>query len=304
MINPNTPADETVFGVWELEMNAAGCTKRTINERRILVRSLGRFLEKPVITASRSDLLRFLAQEQLGPKTKQNYKSQLHTAFTLWQDEGLRSDNPAARLPRGKNVRTEANPLSTAEVQKLLNSGIYGRTRMMILLAAYQGFRAVEIAAVAGQNIDWDTHEIQTVEAKGGFVVWRPLHPAIVEEAQLHPDKFPREGFWFPGRPHTRGGAGRVGQHVGANAVSDLVSRALTRAGIQGHRPHQIRAWHATEMVEAGADMLTVQHSLRHADAATLKHYVRPSMRLIDEGMRSLPALSVPTTSRRMSGVA
>jgi len=284
-------ADEDAFALWEMHMNAAGCSPRTIRERRILMRSFGRFIEKPITTATRMDLIRFLGQPQTSPKTKQNYRSALHTFFSLLQDEGMRADNPSTRLPRNKVPRSEANPFSTEQVQLLLDSGIYGKTRMMVLLAAYQGFRAVEISAVAGRNIDWDLRRILTVDGKGGVEVWRPLHPAIWEHAQT----MPREGFWFPSdKDHP-------GEHILPSSVSNVLSKALARAGITGHRPHQLRAWHATELVESGADMLTVQHSMRHASPSTLRHYLRPSMGNIEHAIARLPELRMPTTSNRLA---
>ncbi|MGG7509382.1 tyrosine-type recombinase/integrase [Plantibacter sp. YIM 135249] len=286
-----TISDEDAFNVWVLHMRSASCTERTIKERSIVYRSLGQFLAHPVLEATRHELISFLARPHLSPKTRQNYKSFLHTFFTLMQDEGLRIDNPAARLPRGRTVRVEANPFSTDDVQRLLSSGIYGKTLMMVLLAAYQGFRAVEIAATSGANIDWETGQILTVEAKGGFEVWRPLHPLIIEHALANRDKFPIDGFWFPGIGPNTGG------HVNAKSVSNTLSKAVHRAGIK-HRPHQLRAWYATELVESGADMLTVQHAMRHANANTLKHYVKPSAKLITEAIGRLPLVNVPTRFR------
>jgi integrase/recombinase XerD len=278
--------DEAAFALWESHMRAAGNVDRTINERWINLRSLGKFLGKPVVEASRFDLIAWLGRPTLSPKTRQNYRSFLHTFYTLIQDEGIRLDNPSTRLPKGKTPVVEANPFSTADVQRLLDSGIYGRTRMMILLAAYQGFRAVEISATSGSHIDWVEKRILTVEAKGGSEVWRPLHPAVIEYAATDPKKFLRDGYWFPGTKS------RKGQHIKPSSVSNVVSAAMKRAGIERHRPHQIRAWHATELIEAGADLITVQHSMRHANANTLRHYVRPSMANIEAAMIALPSLT------------
>jgi integrase/recombinase XerD len=289
----DTVSDEEFFELWVLTMQVASCAPRTIKERRLLFANLGRFLGAPVSTATRTQLMHWLARPHLSSKTRQNYKSFLHTAFTLLQDEGLRIDNPAARLPRGKAPRIEANPFSTAEVQQLLDSGLYGRTRMMILLAAYQGFRAIEIASTSGDHIDWDRKLILTVDGKGGVEVWRPLHPAIVALAQAHPERFPRDGYWFPGIPDRSGKP-----HIRAKSVSCTVSAAITRAGIEGHRPHQLRAWFATSLMEGGASTVTIQNAMRHSSPNTLRHYIRPSMSQMGDAMAALPHLSVPTQSR------
>jgi integrase/recombinase XerD len=284
-------SDDAAFAVWRLEMQVANCSRRTLEERAILVRSLGRFLGAPVITASRTDLMQWLARPHLSPRTRKNYKSFLHTFYTVLQDEGYRVDNPAARLPRSRAPRSEPNPFTTADVQKLLDSGTYARTRMMVLLAAYQGFRATEIASTAGNHINWDRHEILSVDAKGGVEVWRPLHPAVLAEALANPQRFSREGWWFPGISANSGG------HINAKSVSSTLTMAIKRAGIP-HRPHQLRGWFATELMESGADMLTIVHAMRHAGPETLKYYIKPSMIKVDDAMRRLPDLVVPTMTR------
>jgi len=282
------PTDEEVIGLWTLHMQAAGCARRTVRERGILLRSYARYIGVPIISATRYNLISFLAQERLSPKTKQNYRSCLHTVYTLLQDEKWRADNPAARLPRGKVARTEADPFSTAEVQHLIDTTTHRRTRMMILLAAYQGFRAVEVAAASGAHVDWEERRILTVDGKGGVEVWRPMHPIVWEFAQ----QFPRDTWWFPGQRTERG-------HIAAKSVSNTLATALKRAEIRGHRPHQLRAWFATELVESGADLLTVQHAMRHATAGTLKHYVRPSTTNMREAMGRLPEVAIPTSKSK-----
>lgn len=280
-------SDDEVWELWRTEMTAAGCRPRTLHEREIMFRHYSRWIGKLVIDASRHDLMSWLSRPDLSPKTRQNYKSFLHTLYSILQDAGYRPDNPSTRLPRSRVPRTEANPLTTVELQRLLRTSMYAKTRMMILLGAYQGFRAAEIAAVAGDNIDWAERRIITREAKGGVEVWRPIHPIVWEHAQ----KFPRVGWWFAGTKSM------VGTHIKSSSVSNVVGAAMKRAGIEGHRPHNLRAWFATELVESGADIITVQHAMRHASPTTLRYYVRPSQNNIEAAMSNLPILEVSNGS-------
>ncbi|WP_025159305.1 tyrosine-type recombinase/integrase [Leifsonia aquatica] len=275
------PSDTTVWDTWATEMTAAGCRPRTLREREIIFAHYARFIGKPVVEATRQDLMRWLARPGLSPKTRQNYKSFLHTLYAVLQDAGLRADNPATRLPRSRVPRVEANPITTEQLRRILRTSMRRRTRMMVLLGAYQGFRVSEIAAVAGESIDWDARRILTREAKGGIEVWRPIHPEVWDYAQT----FPREGWWFPGTKNL------TGHHINATSVSNVLGQLLKRAGVEGHRPHNLRAWFATELVQSGADMITVQHAMRHASPATLRHYVAPSMTRIEDAMSALPSV-------------
>lgn len=281
--------DEAILDYWAAYQAAESCTENTIRERLILVRALLRRTGKTLLTMTRHDLIAELARD-LSPKTKQNYKSLFHTLFSWIQDEEFRIDNPAARLPRTRVPRSEPDPVTTADIEYLLNSGIYAKTRLYVLLYAYQGFRAIEIAAVAGETIDWERQRILSKDGKGGKEVWRPLHPIVWEEIQ----RYPRTGPLFPSRE---------GGHISRKTVSNVLSKAFTRAGVD-HRPHQLRAWHATELIEAGVNTIVAQHSMRHSDLQSLNKYVKVSERAVREAMDMLPGVVVPTRSGRVSASA
>jgi len=175
---------EQILNYWSAYMRAQHCTERTIRERGIFIRAMLRHVDEiSPLDVTKQQLIMFLGRRDLTGKTKQNYRSHLHTFFTWLQDQDLRLDNPAARLPRPRVEPTEPNPVSTEDIQTVLNSGVYGHTIMKVLLYAYQGLRASEIAAVAGNNIDWEKQTILTAEAKGRKIVTRPLHSMIVEYA-------------------------------------------------------------------------------------------------------------------------
>jgi len=286
----NFRGDDDVLNYWGQYMTAEGCTPSTIRERTIAVRALLRRTGRTLETITRYDLIADLARARddgrpLSPKTKQNYRSLYHTFFTWLQDEGFRADNPAARLPRTRVPSVEADPVTTDDIELLLGSGIYAKSRLYVLLYAYQGFRATEIAAVSGESIDWERQRIRSDEAKGGRIVWRPIHPIVWAELQ----KYPRAGYLFPGAHNG---------HVSRKTVSNVLSKAMKRAGI-AHRPHQLRAWHATELVDAGVPTMIVSASMRHTDPRSLAKYTRVTDRAIVEAHERLPVVTVPDRSGR-----
>ena len=233
---------------------------------------------------TKPQLVMFLGRPELTGKTKQNYRSCLHTFFTWLQDEGLRPDNPAHRLPRPRVEPREPNPVSTQDIEKVLHSGIRADTVMKVLLYAYQGLRASEIAAVHGTSIDWENRTILVKEAKNRKVVRRPLHSMIYERA-VHAG-FPRDDFWFPSSISPTG-------HVTGKAVSNTLCAAFKRAGIE-HKAHDMRKWYGTTLLAMGADSLDVQHGLRHSDGQAMKAYVLPSQDRIRAAQERLPRVKVP----------
>lgn len=276
---------EQIVEYWSAWMAAQNCTGRTIKERRLFIRSVVRFTGSDPLTVTKHQLVAFLGRPGLTGRTRQNYRSTLYGFFSWMQDEDMRLDNPAAKLPKPKAEPVEPNPISTEDLQKVLLSGIYGHTVMKVLLYSYAGLRASEIAAVAGEYIDWDNDRILTKEGKGRKEVWRPLHPII--RAYADRAHYPREGFWFPSPDGER--------HIRGKSVSNTLSQAFRRARIN-HTAHDMRAWFITTQLEAGVDSLDVQDGARHGDGQSLKHYRRPIEHRMRTAQSMLPVVQLPDT--------
>lgn len=293
---------DEILDYWAAYMRAQHCTERTIRERMIFMRSVLRHTgASTYLDITKPQLIAFLGKKDehgrgLTGRTKQNYRSALHTFFSWMQDEDLRLDNPAARLPRPRVEYTEPNPVSTEQIQRVLTSGIYGLTVMKVLLAAYQGMRASEIAAVRGEDVDLENGTITIREGKGRTTITRPLHP-LVRELAIAED-YPREGWWFEGLI--------PGEHVRGKSVSNTLNAAFRRAGLAGHRAHDMRKWMGTTLLEQGADGIDVQHALRHRDQQTLHVYLRPHQERLRGVVEALPRVHVPTSpeaaARRRTG--
>lgn len=271
---------------WALELTAANRRPRTIKENKILLRSLERRAEKPLIEIQRSDLIKFLARPELSGSTRQHYRATFRLFFAWLQDEGHRADNPSVRLPKVHVVVPEPRPVDTADIERLLSS-VYFVTRAKILLYAYQGLRASELAAIKTEHIDLDRQILHIPEGKGGKESWLPLHPLIAEIA----DKMPASGYWFPS-PIVEG------KHVRGQSVSRTISDAMKRAGIP-HKPHQLRSWFATQLLHNGNDSTIVQAAMRHTTIETLRRYARPTIEQTAAAIATLPVVNVPTKSGR-----
>lgn len=290
-IAQNEPAgcadnDAQWLQLFEQELRASGATEKTLTGMLSTLRTLRSRSGVSFAEITREQLLQFLAAPGWQPATRRTYRTTLTRFFRWAADEGLRSGDPAARLPRVKLPYSEPNPLTTAEVQLLLSSGMYRKGRLMVLLAAYQGLRASEIAALHSDDIDLEAGMLTVVNGKGGSTLRRPLHRLVLEQLR----ELDASGYLFPS-PN--------GGHVKGTAVSKSISTAMRRVGLEGHRPHQLRSWHATELVRAGVDTVTVQHSMRHATLGTLHKYVHPSAADIDAALEQLPAVDVPRSTHR-----
>ncbi|MBB4072029.1 tyrosine-type recombinase/integrase [Canibacter oris] len=249
---------------WRLEMVAATLSKRTIDERLLLISN---FMKQTATTPrnfSAADVVLFLSREDWSPSTRQSYHNILR-AFSLWCVRvKVRADDPLVDIRAPRRPRTQPRPLPKDAIPAIYAGARSDRTRAYIKLALYAGLRIHEVAKVRGEDFD-TVGKTLTVEGKGGVRAVIPLHEELVALAE----QFPRRGYWFPTW---------AAPHVDRKQVYRAIKEAMTRAGYDYCTPHQLRHSYGTALVESGADLRTTQKLLRHASLETTQRYVDSSL--------------------------
>lgn len=252
---------------WSDWMRAGGYARRTIIDRPATIAQLERHLGKDARDATSRDLMKWLAQPW-QPATRQAYTHTLRAFYRWLTTTGQRDDDPTTTLPPVRVPRRHPRPMSDHDFAAVLASRMHARTRAMILLGAYAGLRAHEIARVHSDHVD-ARNRILTVEGKGGFTRYLPLHDAL--EPYLD-----TAGWWFPSHTgNVHGPAGEV--PITGNAVSSMLSAAIARAGVTG-TAHTLRHRFATTLLKRGVDSRIVQELMGHASAATTALYLAVDM--------------------------
>lgn len=261
---------------------------RTISTRAAILRGFAARQDVDLVDATVFHLRRDIGRENIAPSTRATTRATFLAFYGFVQAEGLRPDNPALRLPVVKVPPHRPRPYTQEQIDRLLSTGAYKRTRAMILLAAYQGLRASEVAAVHSDDIDLDAGTLKVL-GKGGRTDYLPLHDVIRELASTMP-----HGWWFPAR------RGREG-HIKGQSVSDLLTDARERAGIVDKTltGHSLRHAFGTELVRRKANIRAVQELMRHSSLQTTQRYTQ----VLDEDRRSalsvLPPREIPKRSGR-----
>lgn len=264
--------------------------ERTIATRASILRGLARRQGVQLLDATVFHLRREVGRDGIAPSTRASTRAALLAFYGFVQSEGLRDDNPALRLPVVKVPPHRPRPYSQEQIDRMLSTGAYRRTRAMIILAAYAGLRASEIAAVHSDDLDLVSGTLKVL-GKGGRTDYLPLHDMIRELAPTMGD-----GWWFPAR---RGRAG----HIKGQSVSDLLHDARERAGIVDDdlTGHSLRHAFGTELVRGGANIRAVQELMRHSSLQTTQRYTQ----VLDEDRRQalaiLPTRDLPNRSGRRS---
>jgi integrase/recombinase XerD len=281
---------DQVLMAYEVHQKASNRAVRTIEGRRLLLKSLARTTGKNPHQITELDLLARLGRG-IAPSSMQRERSDFQSFFGWAKQNGYVKKNPAKNLPKITVPRTKPRPLTVTQVEAMLTSGAYRRTRIMIILGLYQGLRAHEIAKLQGSDIDLSSGTLNVI-GKGRKEAILPLHPVVAAIATTMP-----AGYWFPSRSTNTTG------HIHYRSVSDLMSRAIRRAGITDRRltGHSLRHTFGSELVEAGIDIRVVKELMRHESLNSTQIYTLVSERKMREGQDALPIVHLPDRSGRLA---
>lgn len=260
---------------------AKGLADTTIRNRASHLRGLHRSSQKPLLEVSVADIRRHLGRPGIAAGTRRTERNGIRAFYAYARADGLIDRDPAAGLPDIKTDRGEPRPFTVEQIEAMLQSGAYRRTRVMILLGYFQGFRVSQIARVHGHDVDLIGGTISTT-GKGSKTRTLPLHPAVAAAA----DAMPADGWWFPAR------SGLPGPIKGAS-VTNLITIAKQRAGILDPRltPHSLRHAFGTHLVEQGVDIRIIKELMMHESLATTQIYTGVSAQQKREGLYALPHL-------------
>lgn len=270
-----------LFETWRTHQYSEGLSKRTVTERCATVLRFARDTDTDPVTATTAHVTQWLAAGPWANSSRAVYHSHLRSWFDWLCRCGHRIDHPMSTMRKPRITRGAPHPVAASELPRLLEGRMWPTTRAMILLAVLAGLRVHEIARVRGQDVDRGAWTLR-VDGKGGVVADIPMHPMLVELAETMPVR----GWWFPS-------ASRPSGHLAGKSVGERIAKVMLRRGVQG-TAHHLRHTFATELLESGADLRTVQELLRHASLATTQIYVRVQDRRKAEAVGRLDLFAAP----------
>jgi len=200
-----------------------------------------------------------------------------------------------AETPYPKWVFHLPTILSQEEVAQLIDAALtpYHRTLLMTLYAT--GARRAELTHLKASDIDSQRMVIRIQGGKGRKDRDVMLSPKLLEELRAHGHRLRRRPItWlFPGdRLHCGD------QPIDTKTVWYACKEAAKRAGIQKDvHPHTLRHSFATHLLEAGADLRTIQILLGHRDLEETTIYLHLSERHLNATASPLDSLKLKDRS-------
>lgn len=230
------------------------------------------------------------------PATTSRKLSSLRSFYKFMEREGLVKLNPFAGLQAPKRARKLPGFLSQDEVTRLLDSPLkvwrdskprrqeHERKRVeyaalrdsaMLEVLYSTGGRVSEIAGLMEPQVDMLSGVVQ-VQGKGkkericalGRPALKALRTSLNLRSELWPDLARRRAGDRPLFLNARGG------RLTTRSVERLLKKYLAAAGLNpAISPHALRHSFATHMLDAGADLRSVQELLGHASLSTTQIY-------------------------------
>lgn len=215
-----------------------------------------------ILTASRDQLQDF-TDRLTEPESRATEISHLRQFYGWALLEGFISADPSVWLVRPRLPRRIPRPMNEPDLAMAIQFAPE-RVRPWLLLGAYAGLRAVDMASLRANDIWWADHLIVLPDSKGGHEGAVPMAPFL--EAELRESNLPRSGWLFPRMDDGKG-------HVPPHRISQLANRYLHSMGIS-ETLHQTRHRFGTEAYKAsGRDQRVTQELLRHASANSTARY-------------------------------
>ena len=305
----NKPAPERTREVEAfLEMLQAerGAARNTLAAYRADLDNLQAFLarrkQKPA-TADTDALrayLKSLDYVGMTPRTVARRLSVMRQFIRFLLAERLRGDDPAVSLDSPKLGRPLPKVLSRVEVDRLIEAaqakgGDGGRMETLLEILYGSGLRVSELVGLPLVAAERDPTML-LVRGKGNkerqVPLSDPARAAIARWLRMRAAALAdgeKSRYLFPSR-------GRAG-HLTRQRFAQLLKEAALAAGIAPSRvsPHVLRHAFASHLLEAGADLRSVQLMLGHADIATTQIYTH----VVPEKLRALVEDHHPLAKRR-----
>jgi len=188
------------------------------------------------------------------------------------------------RLPYGKKPKRVPVVLSREEVLKFLQSILSRKQRMLLTTMYATGMRVGEAVQLRVADIDSRRMTILVARGKGNKQRLVPLSRKLLTELRLFWQTHRNPVWLFPSRqPDTP---------LRIQAVEGACRRARARAGLKRRfNTHALRHTFATELLEAGVDLFSIQKILGHRSLSTTATYTHVRRSHLQEACQSLELL-------------
>jgi len=241
----------------------------------------------------------FLLDRRQKPKTINCQLNRIRRFYDhLIYEQGVKMENPvrdgcALRMgrPLPKHLRDEEIDLFLAIVHDV-------RDKAMVMLMLRSGLRVAEVANLKLDAIDFRRGKILVVGGKGGkdrvVYVSKDAVKAFVSYLKIRPKSGSKYVFLVNKGPLR-------GQPLSIRSIQKRMKHHARKVVLNASC-HQLRHSFATQMLNAGADLTTIQDLLGHTSVTTTQRYCKVSnLKVQTDYFKAMEKVMERTTDNRCS---
>jgi len=198
--------------------------------------------------------------------------------FDFCLDQQWVAGNPVKPSHFVRRGRPLPKALAGEQVQRLFAQIAHPMDRALFLVMLRCGLRVSEVAQLTLEQIDWEQQALHIIQGKGRKDRRVYMSPDLVTSLQgclaQHPGD-PAQGYVFWNRK-------RVQQPLSVKAIQKKMERYAQAAGITASC-HSLRHTFASNLLEHGAEVVTIRDFLGHSQIASSERYAKVSSQKIKQ---------------------
>lgn len=235
------------------------------------------------------EYLLYLNEKGYSATTQGRHLSTLRSLYKYLQSEKIVKENPLKLIKNPKKEKKLPSYLSDSDIETFLEMpstettlGI--RDRFILELLYSTGIRVSEAINIKMNDISQSEEKIK-IRGKGNKERYVYYGSKCQEKM---------EQYLIRSRPYLLKGNEKKellidyrGEPITARGIRDIINRTIKKAGAKYHiSPHMLRHTFATDMLNFGADLKTVQALLGHENISTTGIYTHVSNQRLREVYR------------------
>jgi integrase/recombinase XerD len=269
------------------ELQLRNCSEATIHSYIHVVERFARFFGKSPIDLGCEQVKEFLLHLKNNKKCKWATLQVNRAALRFLYVRVLKQSWFEEEIPVPKRRPYLPTVLSAEEITRMLDLTTNLKHWTIMALFYGTGVRANELRLLKVSDIESERMVLHIREGKGQVPRDIGLSQPLLERLRIYWRWRKPKGWLFPSKQ-------RPDQPMDEKTVRMVCRFAACRANIRKKvSPHVFRHSYATHMLEAGADLRTIQVLLGHRDIQTTARYLRVSAQRIHAAPCPFDALNV-----------
>jgi site-specific recombinase XerD len=262
---------------WRRYLKRRNCSPNTVKNYLCAIRSFVLWLDVPIEHVTHAKVSHYideLMRRRLKPKTINCQLNGIRQFYYYLRDEGvLEIANPVKNTHAQKMSRPLPRHLKDEQVESFFHAIARPRDRAMFMLMVRCGLRVEEVAQLTFGAVDYKHRKLLIEDGKGGkdriVYLSQDACQALVAYLRVRPSSRTRRIFLVEKGPCT-------GQPISIRGIQKRMEHYARKTKLRVSC-HQLRHTMATQLLNADADLCTIQDLLGHSNVKTTQRYCRVS---------------------------